>query len=84
MFWEAAAMQLSAANLLLTAQQVAHQARQPAPDAKAFLGSLSQSAKEELFAPLEFQQTSSPSTHTPATPARNPEGKLGASLDILI
>ena len=78
-------MQLSAANLLVAAQQIARQVQPPQPNAKAFSAALaSATGKEDLFAPLDFKQTA----RTPATPqpsaAAGSASKPGANLDIRI
>jgi hypothetical protein len=75
-------MQLSAANLLVAAQQAARQAQQPQP--KAFAAALAESAKEDLFAPLDFK--TAPRLVAPSQPARNIPAapQLGANLDIRI
>jgi hypothetical protein len=67
-------MQLSAANLLIAAQQVARQA----PQAQAT------QAKEKpadgVFAPLDFKQTAAPARQEPAPAPSRP----GATLDIRV
>ena len=75
-------MQLSAANLLIAAQQAARQI--PQPNAKAFSAALAtESAKDDLFAPLDFKQAAPVSTPRPE-PSRETAGPAGTRLDIRI
>jgi len=72
-------MQISAANLLLAAQQAARQAS--SPPSPAFASALAaETRKEELFAPLDFKQAA------PARAAANagPPARAGATLDIRV
>lgn len=73
-------MQLSAANLLIAAQQATKQAPQP-PKAPAFAAALASETrnKDALFAPLDFKQAA------PAQPpAAGPAPRIGATLDIRV
>lgn len=72
-------MQLSAANLLLAAQQAA---RQPSPPrSPAFASALAaETRKQELFAPLDFKQTAP----APAATNAQPLPRAGATLDIRV
>lgn len=73
-------MQISAANLLLAAQQTA---RQPQPRAAAEVpASRAEKAKEALFAPLEFKQASPAPAVAPRQ--QTPLQKPGTHLDIRI
>ena len=77
-------MQLSAANLLIAAQQAARQAQPIQPNAKSFSAALaSESSKDDLFAPLEFKNAAPASGPGPA-PVRNAASRLGSQLDIRI
>ena len=87
MFCDGQDMNLSAANLLAAAQQAVRQVQQPQPNAKAFLVALSSAnAKDDLFAPLDFKQTSAPTPSAMARPQANPapNQRPGANLDIRI
>jgi hypothetical protein len=81
MICERDAMQLSAANLLLAAQQGA---RQPQPaKAPAFASELSAAqGKDEGFAPLAFKQTAEPAVQPRA--AQTAPSRPGSTLDIKI
>jgi hypothetical protein len=96
MFWQADAMQLSAANLLIASQQIARGAQQPAPDTQAkFAAAL---AKEKsasgvtAFEPLEFappatsSPLSAPVSDTSGVPASGygRTSPLGANVDIRV
>lgn len=72
-------MQLSAANLLLAAQQAAKPSP-PQPKAPAFSAALAAETRTDaLFAPLDFKQAA------PAqTPAAGPAARIGATLDIRV
>jgi len=77
-------MQLSAASLLIAAQQAARQAQSAQPNAKAFSAALAaDSSKDELFAPLAFKQTA-PVPETRPAPAQGATSRLGTQLDIRI
>jgi hypothetical protein len=87
MFCDGCSMNLSAANLLAAAQQAVRQVQQPQPNAKAFSAALSSaSAKDDLFAPLDFKQS------MPSAPPAMPQTQSGlvtgqrpgANLDIRI
>jgi hypothetical protein len=73
-------MQLSAANLLLAAQQTAKQAP---PSASALAA---QSRKDDLFAPLDFRQTAQAAQPTPLPRPAQPgaPARPGATLDIRV
>jgi hypothetical protein len=73
-------MQLSAANLLVAAQQIARQVQQP--NAKAFSAALASEA-DDLFAPLDFKQTAGVSAPRPASSQSAPS-RMGTQLDIRI
>lgn len=76
-------MQLSAANLIVAAQQIARQVQQP--NAKAFSTALrSEASKDDLFAPLDFNQTASTSTARQFPVAISTASRPGANLDIRI
>jgi hypothetical protein len=74
-------MQLSAANLLLAAQQTAKQTSQP--NATGFASTLAaQTRKDDLFAPLDFKQAApvpQPRLAQAGAPAR-----AGSTLDIRV
>ncbi len=75
-------MQLSAANLLIAAQQAAR----PAPQAGApkFAAALAaENTKDDAFAPLAFRQTAGAAPARPAT-VQNPPSRPGAALDIRV
>jgi hypothetical protein len=76
-------MQLSAANLLLAAQQTAKQA--PQPNAPGFASALAaQTRKDDLFAPLDFKQTTpQPAAQPPLSQADAP-ARAGSTLDIRV
>ncbi|HWA88511.1 MAG TPA: hypothetical protein VG889_00640 [Rhizomicrobium sp.] len=69
-------MQLSAANLLLAAQQTPRQVPQPKP--AAFEAALAAETKD--FAPLDFKQTAPAA----APPMPGPAQRPGATLDIRV
>ena len=78
-------MQLSAANLLLAAQQTAKQV--PQPNAPGFASTLAaQTRKDDLFAPLDFRQATP--TQQPATQPRPAQteapARAGSTLDIRV
>jgi hypothetical protein len=74
-------MQLSAANLLLAAQQAAAKQAPAQPKSPAFAAALAAEAKEALFAPLDFKQTAP----APASPQpQGPAARIGSSLDIRV
>ena len=74
-------MQLSAANLLLAAQQAIRPT--PQPKAGAFAAEISGAqSKDEGFAPLAFKQTAEPAPQ--ARPAQTAPSRPGAALDIKI
>ncbi len=78
-------MQLSAANLLLAAQQTAKQT--PQPNAPGFASALAaQSRKDDLFAPLDFKQTApAPQPAAQPRPAQaEAPARAGATLDIRV
>ena len=78
-------MQLSAANLLLAAQQTAKQA--PQPNAPGFASTLAaQARKDDLFAPLDFKQTApAPQPASQPRPAQaGAPARAGATLDIRV
>jgi hypothetical protein len=78
-------MQLSAANLLVAAQQIARQVQQPQPNAKAFTAALaSETSKDDLFAPLDFKQTASTPAPSQQPPSPATSQRLGANVDIRI
>jgi hypothetical protein len=83
MFCDGRPMQLSAANLLLAAQQATKQAPQAQPNAKAFSAALADHTKGTSFAPLDFKQTASPPAAQPAA-SKSPAPKLGGQIDIRI
>ena len=76
-------MQLSAANLLLAAQQTAKQA--PQPNAPGFASALAaQSRKDDLFSPLDFRQTA-PLPAVQQRPAQTEApARAGSTLDIRV
>jgi len=78
-------MQLSAANLLLAAQQTAKQT--PQPNATGFASTLAaQTRKDNLFAPLDFKQAAQTAQCGPqARPAQaEAPQRVGATLDIRV
>jgi len=78
-------MQLSAANLLLAAQQTAKQA--PQANVPGFASTLAaQGRKDELFAPLDFKQTAQAAQPTPQPRPAQAEApaRAGATLDIRV
>jgi hypothetical protein len=72
-------MQLSAANILLAAQQTPKQASPPKP--AAFGAALAQAGGD--FAPLDFKQAA-PATAPVAPKAAAPAQRPGATLDIRV
>jgi hypothetical protein len=92
MFCEAAAMQLSAANLLIASQQLARGAAKPAPDAQAqFAAALAKEkgVQSAGFEPMDFKQAgpARPASGAPAqAPATgyNAAARMGANLDIRV
>ena len=84
-------MQLSAANLLIAAQQIARGAAKPAADAQAqFAGALSKESGVEGFEPMQFRSAAAPAKPAapaaPASPAPAYAGpmRLGATVDIRV
>jgi hypothetical protein len=76
-------MQLSAANLLLAAQQAIRPA--PQPKAGAFTAELSGAqGKDDGFAPLDFKQTAEPAPQSRPAPAQTTPSRPGAALDIRV
>ena len=78
-------MQLSAANLLLAAQQTAKQVSQASTP--GFASTLAaQSRKDELFAPLDFKQTAQAAQPAPQLrPAQAAaSARTGSTLDIRV
>ncbi len=75
-------MQLSAANLLLAAQQAIRPA--PQPKTPAFAAELSGAQKDDLFAPLDFKQTAEPAPQPRPAPAQAAPSRPGSALDIRI
>ncbi len=78
-------MQLSAANLLLAAQQTAKQA--PQPSAPGFASALAaQRSKDDLFAPLDFKQAAQAAQPAPQPRPAQAEApaRAGATLDIRV
>ena len=73
-------MQLSAANLLIAAQQFAKPAPQAPSGSATFAAAM---AGEDGFAPLDFKQAASPALARPAA-AQAPAPQIGATLDIRI
>jgi len=73
-------MQLSAANLLIAAQQFAKPAPQAPSGPASFAAALS---AEDGFAPLDFKQTANPAP-VRAAQASGPAPQIGATLDIRI
>ena len=77
-------MQLSAANLLIAAQQAASR-QAPQPKANQFAAALATEAKKEaLFAPLDFKQTAEPAAPARPQAASSPATRPGAMLDIRV
>ena len=74
------AMQLSAANVLLAAQQSARPA--PQPRSNAFASALQEAKPGGDFAPLDFRQTAAPSPAAQALSA--PAARPGSTLDIRV
>ena len=76
-------MQLSAANLLLAAQQAIRPA--PQPKAPAFASELSGAQKGgDAFAPLDFKQTAEPAPQTRPALVQTAPSRPGAALDIRV
>lgn len=73
-------MQLSAANLLIAAQQFAKQAGQPAP-AQFAVALAGDKAGGDAFAPLDFKRASNPLP--PSAPPGAPL-RIGAMIDIRV
>ena len=74
-------MQLSAANLLIAAQQVARQAPQAQATQASFASALTKEKPADgAFAPLDFKQTTAPARQEPAAVPTRP----GAMLDIRV
>jgi len=76
-------MQLSAANLLLAAQQAIRPA--PQPKVPAFAAELSGAQKGgDAFAPLDFKQTTEPTSQPRPALAQGALSRPGATLDIRV
>jgi hypothetical protein len=75
-------MQISAANILIAAQQAAKQAPQAKPAAKPFAEALADHSKGDGFAPLNFKQPTAPAAAP--TQAQTPSARPGSQLDIRI
>ena len=74
-------MQLSAANLLIAAQQAAKAALVPRPDAGAFSAALAKEATP--FEPLPFK--TAPAAEQPASaPAPAAAARIGSQVDIRV
>jgi hypothetical protein len=74
-------MQLSAANILLAAQQSAKPQTQPA--ANGFAVALSEHEKTESFAPIDFKQPAEAAPAASQAPQIAP-ACLGAAIDIRV
>ena len=91
MFCESAGMQLSAANLLIAAQQLGRGAARPLPDAQAqFAGALAKEKGVEGagFEPMEFRaaapvKPAAPAA-APASPSNSGPVRLGSHVDIRV
>ena len=76
-------MQLSAANILIAAQQATKQVPQAQPNAKAFASALADHANGGSFAPLDFKQTATVPAPQP-TAQKSSAPQLGGQNDIRI
>lgn len=93
MFGHGAAMQLSAANLLIASQQIARGSHQPSAQAQAqFAGALAKEKGVEPagFEAMDFKQTAPAAKPSAAAPAQTPAtgynaaSPIGANLDIRV
>jgi len=77
-------MQLSAANLLIAAQQAAKASPAPRPDGSAFSAALAKEATP--FEPLPFKTTSATEqpAAAPSAPAPTAAARLGSQVDIRV
>jgi hypothetical protein len=81
MFCEVGRMQLSAASLLIAAQQSAKP--QPQQAASSFASAMGEHQKSEDFAPIDFKQPAKPQSAA-ASASQSAPSRMGAAIDIRV